>query len=441
LNSSPPRIISPALSSCNGFDFQEEDMASCHSLDGQIAIDEGNESGSESGNDSRCPSPSPSFVEVPENNSANSEILPSVSNLTDALMDFTLECQARDKPSLEASLKYNVQSTPVAPFNQLENEVSATHHSETTIIAFATPSPSKPTQEELPIAISTEQCSKAEDTHTGENYKRMEETSHNYQSNASTELINSSLTLQTQMEEHATPKISEPTPASKQASCFKLTPLSHAIIYKKAPVEEKAKPIKTPPPKSTQSHTSPTVPKSPKPSPYVTPKRKPRGIKLGSSKRLKQTPSPQSTTPAGRNTRYSISSTSSSVLSTSSSRAKPQLYNGKSIERIQNVKRCEDYCCQWNPNLHSHKGACERCWTLASEAERLEFLANGGRHLRISVVKGGCPPSCKLFSGRVAKGKGSGKKDGGDCDVPNLYEEAVRLCRRCFDDLHHVGIR
>ncbi len=57
------------------------------------------------------------------------------------------------------------------------------------------------------------------------------------------------------------------------------------------------------------------------------------------------------------------------------------------------------------------------------------------------MVKGGCPPSCKLFSGRVVGESGLGKKGENDCQAPNLYEEAVRLCRRCFDDLHHVGIR
>jgi len=112
-----------------------------------------------------------------------------------------------------------------------------------------------------------------------------------------------------------------------------------------------------------------------------------------------------------------------------------QLYNGRSIERICNVKRCENKFCKWEPRALPYRAACERCWTLASRLEREEFIANG-RHLRIAMVKGGCPPACTLFprGGASSTNEHESGKSSED-------EEAVRLCCRCFVDMHHVGIR
>eukprot|EP00581_Thalassiosira_minuscula_P016962 CAMPEP_0183712922 /NCGR_PEP_ID=MMETSP0737-20130205/7960_1 /TAXON_ID=385413 /ORGANISM="Thalassiosira miniscula, Strain CCMP1093" /LENGTH=785 /DNA_ID=CAMNT_0025941659 /DNA_START=140 /DNA_END=2497 /DNA_ORIENTATION=- len=111
-----------------------------------------------------------------------------------------------------------------------------------------------------------------------------------------------------------------------------------------------------------------------------------------------------------------------------------KLYNGRSVDRIYNVKRCTHKFCQWEPDLHSLRAACERCWTLASSEEREDFIANG-RHLRIAMVKGGCPKSCTLFS-RVRD------STEGDNNLSYLSsDEPLRLCRRCFGDMHHAGIR
>ena len=84
----------------------------------------------------------------------------------------------------------------------------------------------------------------------------------------------------------------------------------------------------------------------------------------------------------------------------------------------EQLGRCTDEKCKWNPNLHQRKAACERCWTLASDLDRKWFVRNGGRSLRINSVKGGCPPSCKVIS-----------------------HEYNRLCRNCFDTMHHLGMK
>mmetsp|Transcript_1079 Transcript_1079/g.1843 ORF Transcript_1079/g.1843 Transcript_1079/m.1843 type:complete len:451 (+) Transcript_1079:1-1353(+) len=107
-----------------------------------------------------------------------------------------------------------------------------------------------------------------------------------------------------------------------------------------------------------------------------------------------------------------------------------QLYNGRSVERVCSFTKCKNRHCKWEPQAHSGRGACERCWTLASRWEREEFIAKG-RHLRISKTTGGCPPACTLFPGKGVSSPSSGRSG----------EEAVRLCRRCFNDVHHVGIR
>ena len=146
----------------------------------------------------------------------------------------------------------------------------------------------------------------------------------------------------------------------------------------------------------------------------VTPKRKPRGTAASSSKRRK------------------TEAHGSTIVATVACAPRP-LYNGRAIERIRHVRKCTDEDCRWNPNLHTRKAACERCWTLASESERRSFIDNGGRHLRINLVKSGCPSSCKLFSHRT-KVPASNES--------NLFDdEDVRLCRKCFDDMHHVGVR
>ena len=175
------------------------------------------------------------------------------------------------------------------------------------------------------------------------------------------------------------------TNSSASTPLFDMTPLSKAICR-----ESKVR--------------SSTLCLSP---PTATPKRKPRGSVSSSSKRRKRNPS----------------------TITASSPVPRQLYNGRAIERIQDMRKCTDINCRWNPSLHKLKAACERCWTLASESERIFFVKNGGRHLRINLVKGGCPSSCKLFAHRVKV-----PIDGND-------DEDVRLCRKCFDDMHHVGIR
>jgi hypothetical protein len=71
---------------------------------------------------------------------------------------------------------------------------------------------------------------------------------------------------------------------------------------------------------------------------------------------------------------------------------------------------------QYLPNLHSTKGPCERCLSLASKEERAMFRTNG-RHVRIMLVRGGCKRSCTAF--------------------PRSEDEApVRLCRKCYFDTH-----
>ena len=106
-----------------------------------------------------------------------------------------------------------------------------------------------------------------------------------------------------------------------------------------------------------------------------------------------------------------------------------QLYNGRSVDRISTVKKCTNKFCIWEPRIHAQRAACERCWALASVAERSEFIANG-RHLRIVIVRGGCPRSCTLFTPEERKH-----------NAGTSHEEAIRLCRRCFSDMHYVGIR
>ena len=71
---------------------------------------------------------------------------------------------------------------------------------------------------------------------------------------------------------------------------------------------------------------------------------------------------------------------------------------------------------QYIPNLHSTRGHCERCFSLASETERAKFL-DEGRHVRIMIVRGGCTRSCTAFPR-------------GEDDPP------VRLCRKCYFDTH-----
>ena len=106
-----------------------------------------------------------------------------------------------------------------------------------------------------------------------------------------------------------------------------------------------------------------------------------------------------------------------------------QLYNGRSVDRISTVKKCTNEFCTWEPRIHAQRAACERCWALASMPERSEFIANG-RHLRIAIVRGGCPLSCSLFTPEERKNYAG-----------TSHEEAIRLCRRCFSDMHYVGIR
>lgn len=71
---------------------------------------------------------------------------------------------------------------------------------------------------------------------------------------------------------------------------------------------------------------------------------------------------------------------------------------------------------QYIPNLHSTRGHCERCFSLASDAERAKFL-DEGRHVRIMIVRGGCTRDCNAFP------------RGAD-------EPPVRLCRKCYFDTH-----
>lgn len=206
-----------------------------------------------------------------------------------------------------------------------------------------------------------------------------------------------------QVSELSTPTKSDETticddlPMLQQAKQVKFTPLTQTILFG-SPSKNARHTVNA---KTTQSAVE-----------TPTPKRKPKGSKLSSSKRRRK-----DTTKSG-----------AAIKQSNEGRGGTQLYNGKAVERIQNVRRCKDKFCTLQPSIHSRKAACERCWTLASESERKTFVDNGGRHLRINVVKSGCPPSCKLFSHRAT-------------DAAEMEEEAVRLCRRCFDDLHHVGMR
>lgn len=180
------------------------------------------------------------------------------------------------------------------------------------------------------------------------------------------------------------------SPAPTNSTPVNFTPLSRAILFERE-----------------QPRPSTTLAKSPATPTTITSKRKPQGRISSSCKRRKRESdiNMKSITPR-------------------------QLYNGRAIERISQVCKCTDKHCRWNPSLHKYKTACERCWTLASEVERKSFVENGGRHLRISLVKGGCPSTCTLFSKRV-------KVPGGNV----VEEEDIRLCRKCFDDMHHVGVR
>ena len=175
------------------------------------------------------------------------------------------------------------------------------------------------------------------------------------------------------------------------AQQFELTPLSKAIISRRGQFQT-----------STRARSSP----SKSPASTITPKRKPRGVINSSSKRRKR------------------EKRESDITTTASTATPRKLYNGSAVERIRNVRKCTDKHCRWDPSLHKLKAACERCWTLASDIERKSFIENGGRHIRINLVKGGCPASCKLFLHHS-------KRD----------DEDIRLCRKCFDDMHHVGIR
>ena len=86
----------------------------------------------------------------------------------------------------------------------------------------------------------------------------------------------------------------------------------------------------------------------------------------------------------------------------------------KSVDDYSEALMCSEE--QYLPNLHSSKGPCERCLTLASKEERAKFLANG-RHVRIMLVRGGCKRTCTAF--------------------PRSEDQApVRLCRRCYFDTH-----
>ncbi|CAB9525778.1 expressed unknown protein [Seminavis robusta] len=73
---------------------------------------------------------------------------------------------------------------------------------------------------------------------------------------------------------------------------------------------------------------------------------------------------------------------------------------------------------QYLPNLHSTKGACERCFAMASTAEKAKFRKNG-RHVRIMVIRGGCHRDCTAYP-RTAD------------------EPPVRLCRKCYFDCHRA---
>jgi hypothetical protein len=179
---------------------------------------------------------------------------------------------------------------------------------------------------------------------------------------------------------------------AQQSNQFELTPLSKKIISRRGQFTSSSK---ASPPKS--------------PASTVTPKRKPQGTISSSSKRRRR---------------------ESNTTVTSTTPAPRALFNGKAMERIRDVHKCTDKHCRWDPSLHKLKAACERCWTLASDSERKSFVDNGGRHLRINLVKGGCPSSCRLFSHRSKADNGCVGDD-----------EDIRLCRKCFDDMHHVGVR
>lgn len=332
------------------------------------------------------------------------ESLSPVLDLLDAFMDFTLE--SPEKPETEHCV------TPCAT-----SSVKQGDHEEDAMIPIATPSPihehhSAPSSIEH---VTTPETSPPKFLTTCNPDKifnpakilNAQPTSDNCKTIASLpeKKLNKEFISPALFKEHSTHNNSTPMHKITKRT-MELTPLSQAIINGHSTKSNIADAMKNIQP--TQS--------------YTTPKRKPRGANVGSSKRQKKTPT-------------NILEKKSKASSTSypiASEVRPQLYNGRAIERIKHVKKCKDAFCRWDPSLHSRKGACERCWTLASEAERNEFIGKGGRHLRITVVKGGCPPSCKLFSHRVAVSENSGE---------NLYEEAVRLCRRCFDDMHHVGIR
>ena len=107
------------------------------------------------------------------------------------------------------------------------------------------------------------------------------------------------------------------------------------------------------------------------------------------------------------------------------------LNNSKYAKRTGEVLRCTNKFCKLDPLAHSLPAPCEWCWTVASPQERKDFVAYG-RHLRIAVVRSGCPPSCTL----LPYFRGAGASEGDVCE-----DEAIRLCRRCYGDIHHVGIR
>jgi hypothetical protein len=126
-----------------------------------------------------------------------------------------------------------------------------------------------------------------------------------------------------------TPAAAYSSPAKRGTTSspqFALTPLSKAIVSRRGQSTSWTK-IRNSPPKS--------------PNTTITPKRKPRGTVSSSSKRRRR---------------------ESNVSSTSVSLPTPRkLYNGKALERINDVRKCNDKNCRWDPNLHKLKAACERC--------------------------------------------------------------------------------
>jgi len=70
-------------------------------------------------------------------------------------------------------------------------------------------------------------------------------------------------------------------------------------------------------------------------------------------------------------------------------------------------------------NLHPKPGPCNRCWALASPAQRIRFKARGS-HLCIAKTRSGCDRTCTIFPP----------------DIDNENSAPVRLCRQCFFATH-----